>query len=796
MSQSDSGTDPLVELAEEFAERYRRGERPSPAEYADRYPEHAERILRLFPALVAMERLDPSELAATGPHAGEAAGRGEPPERLGDFRILRELGRGGMGIVYEAEQVALGRRVALKVLPRHVLGDGKATARFLREARAAARLHHTHIVPVFEVGRQGDDCYYAMQYIHGQGLDQVIVELRRLAHPPSEGEAGASAGATTSAGRDEAGEAVSRVARSLLSDTFEAGRDEGPGTPASSPPGDERAGGSAVLPGGAPLSDFERGRRRAYFRGVARIVSQAAGALAHAHARRVVHRDVKPSNILLDTAGIAWLADFGLAKAEEDGLTGTGDVPGTLRYMAPERFRGEGDGRADVYALGLTLYELLTLRPAFDSLDRMQLIEMIRGREPPRPRAIDPRVPRDLETIALKAIDKDPGRRYQTADEMAEDLRRFLDGEPIRARRVSAWGRAALWARRRPAEAALVVVGLLAAFVTVGMAVSLWYGDRLRESLYLQKIATAGLAWRDGNFGHLEKLLDSCPDSFHDLWEWRFLKRLCHPEKLLMPGHGGGVYHLAYSPDGTRIAAACLGGTVEHWDATSGRRIFARPAHALDGHGDAYGVAFSPDGRCFVTTGADGSVLRWDVATGRATRLAGPAPRPIWDVAFSPDGSRFATAESGGVVRLWDAKSGQGRALTGPPGRTGDVLQVAFSPDNRTLAFGGFAQPVTLWDLAAGGGRGRRSGRPGSPRKRPSAWRSARGMAGSWPRPARTGWRGSGTSAVVGRSGTCWATRGTSAGLPSARTAGGSPPPAAIPASRSGTPRAGRNCTP
>ena len=196
-----------------------------------------------------------------------------------------------------------------------------------------------------------------------------------------------------------------------------------------------------MLPGGTPVSSVEpSGRRQPFFRSVAQIGRQAAQGLAYAHARGIVHRDIKPSNLLLDIAGIVWITDFGLAKAGDDGLTATGDILGTLRYMAPERFRGEGDGRADIYALGLTLYELLTLRPAFDSSDRLKLIDQIQTEEPARPRSLDHRIPRDLETIVLKAIDKEPGRRYASADAMAEDLRRFLDDEAILARPVSAVG--------------------------------------------------------------------------------------------------------------------------------------------------------------------------------------------------------------------------------------------------------------------------------------------------------------------------------------------------------------------
>ena len=238
--------------------------------------------------------------------------------------------------------------------------------------------------------------------------------------------------------------------------------------------------GSAVMPGGAQISSFESSASpQPYFRSVAQIGRQAAEALAYAHARGVVHRDVKPANILLDTSGVVWITDFGLAKAEESGLTSTGDVLGTLRYMAPERLRGEGDARADVYALGLTLYELLTLRPAFDSADRLRLMEQIKEHDPPRPRAVDSRITRNLETVVQKAIEKDPNRRYQAAAEMGEDLRRFLDGEPIRARPVGELERAWKWAMRRKALTGLLLLAVVSLFA--GTAVSLGFSLQARH---------------------------------------------------------------------------------------------------------------------------------------------------------------------------------------------------------------------------------------------------------------------------------------------------------------------------
>src|SRR5262249_37153257 len=212
----------------------------------------------------------------------------------------------------------------------------------------------------------------------------------------------------------------------------------------SSPPS------SVILPGGSPLSSVESGRRP-FYRSAAHIGRQVAAGLAYAHARGIVHRDIKPSNLLLDTQGIVWITDFGLAKASDDGLTQTGDILGTIRYMAPERFRGEGDGRADVYALGLTLYELLTLKPAFDAPDRLRLIEQIKTAAPPRPRLLDSRIPRDLETIVLKAIEKDPQGRYPSADALAEDLRRILDRQPNQAQPPRRHPRHRRWQRRKPA---------------------------------------------------------------------------------------------------------------------------------------------------------------------------------------------------------------------------------------------------------------------------------------------------------------------------------------------------------
>jgi eukaryotic-like serine/threonine-protein kinase len=330
------------------------------------------------PAVVLMEQLKPRQ--EDGSAAGnKEAGTGAMPERMGAYRIVREIGRGGMGVVYEAEEEALGRRVAVKVLTNRLLTNETLKARFRRESRAAARLHHTNIVPVLGVGETSEHCYYAMQLIEGQGLDQVIEAAR--------------------ATQDKA--------------------------------------------------------RRARCRQAAQVGLQVAEALAYAHDQGVLHRDIKPSNLLLDVRGTVWVTDFGVAKlVEEAHLTQSGDFVGTLRYVAPEQFSGHSDARGDVYGLGVTLFELATLRPAFPDSTPQHLIRLITQEANLQPRKGNPDIPRDLETIILKAITRDPSRRYPSADKLADDLRRFLDDRPILARRAGPVEQAWRWCRRKPTLAA------------------------------------------------------------------------------------------------------------------------------------------------------------------------------------------------------------------------------------------------------------------------------------------------------------------------------------------------------
>ena len=329
-------------------------------------------------------------------------------------------------------------------------------------------------MPVFGVGREDGHHYFVMQFIAGLGLDVVLEDLRRLRR--GDGSASPPAGRGRSDGAVSAAEVAGAILTGRFSPTDRADGEPVPGTDA----GGLRRRHRLVTPGRAarpPDSSVGQPARRSadslarsdpdrpFYRSVARIGIQVAEALEYANRQGILHRDVKPSNLLLDTHGNVWVADFGLAKtAEADDLTHTGDILGTIRYMAPERFAGQCDARSDVYSLGLTLYELLALRPAFEASDRHELMGRVLHEEPERLRKLVPGVPRDLETIVAKAMARDPAERYATAAALAEDLQRFVEDRPIRARRVSAAEQAWRWCRRNPAVASLAA-GLLLALV-------------------------------------------------------------------------------------------------------------------------------------------------------------------------------------------------------------------------------------------------------------------------------------------------------------------------------------------
>ena len=393
-----SEPDAIDLLAEDYARRCRAGEQPPIDEYTTKYPELADEIRHLFPAVAFLEQGKGRIGQSSGSASSTGQNSGNAPvapglEKIGGYRVVRELGRGGMGVVYEAVDDRLGRTVAIKMLPRQASDDARSRERFEREARAIARLERTGIVPVFEVGEHNGAPYLVMKRIDGVGLDRVL--------------SGYS--------------------------------------------------GSVVLPADV------RGRAR----WVAGLGLQAAEALAYAHGQGVLHRDVKPSNLLLDGDGKLWLADFGLAKLADDvSLTHTGDLPGTLRYLAPECLHGQADARSDVYSLGLTMYELLVGQAAYPESDKLRLLQQIGTQTPAPPSQLVRALPSDIETIVLTAMSREPSARYITAEALSDDLKRFLDGRPILARRPSLAGRAVRWIRRNPIAAALGTVSVVLAVST------------------------------------------------------------------------------------------------------------------------------------------------------------------------------------------------------------------------------------------------------------------------------------------------------------------------------------------
>jgi len=416
---SEDGSTFLAILIDRLSARVQAGEVLDADALAAEHPDYADDLHRLLPAIGLLGDLsrDRHPLPCEGGALGASGGR------LGDFRIIREVGRGGMGIVYEAEQISLGRSVALKVLPFAATMDAKHLQRFKNEARAAASLEHEHIVPVYGVGSDGGVHYYAMKFIEGTTLTSLVHDMHYSTAP-------------VAAGNDRA---TTQVVAEL---STEDGR---PGP--------------------------------AFFRTAARLMFQAAEALEHAHSMGVVHRDIKPGNLMLDAGGNLWVTDFGLARTAADaGLTMSGDLIGTLRYMSPEQAlarHGLVDHRTDIYALGATLYELLTGQPVVMGDDRQEILRQIAFEEPLPPRKRNKNIPADLETIVLKAIEKNPADRYAGAKEIAEDLQRFLAGEPVRAKRQSIARRASKWARRHQA----VVVTAMAAFVVLSVGLGVAVGN-------------------------------------------------------------------------------------------------------------------------------------------------------------------------------------------------------------------------------------------------------------------------------------------------------------------------------
>jgi hypothetical protein len=563
------------------------------------------------------------------------------------YEILGVLGRGGMGVVYQARQVGLNRLVALKMILAGHHAGAEARDRFRAEAEAVARLHHPNVVQVYEVGEHEGRLYFSMEYCPGGGLDK---KLNATPFPPAE---------------------------------------------------------------------------------AARLIETLAGAVHAAHKQRVIHRDLKPANVLLAADGTPKVADFGLAKKlDEAGQTQSGAVLGTPSYMAPEQaasgVKVVGPA-ADVYALGAILYELLTGRPPFRGPTSYETVQQVLTDEPAPPRRLQSGVPADLETVCLKCLAKQPGRRYATAQELAEELRRFLDGKPVRARPVGALVRGWKWARRRPALAA--AYALLGATLVLGLggggATWLWLraenardalkaangalqqarddlrdaNRRLTEHAYADRITLAQREWDAGAARRARVLLSEAGELQEALtpgrhsWECDHLGRRFHQELLVIDSPGVGFSSVAFSPGGQRIAAASWEGTAGLWDAASGD-----PVAVLRGHkGYPLAVAFSPDGGRVATAGTDNRACLWD-SSGEPLAVLEGHTGPVQAAVFTPDGARVVTASQDGTARLWDPTSGKQLAfLEDHRDRLWHLWSVAISPDGGRFATVGGDGTVRLW---------------------------------------------------------------------------------------------------
>lgn len=697
----------LAEILGRLSDELQQNPQLSDDEVLTRYPDHAERLCGFLSMLRSIAALPKTEASLLG------SSRLELPDHeshtLGDFRILHELGRGGMGTVYEAEQISLGRRVAIKTLPFAALAHEKALQRFRNEVRAAAALQHPHIVPVYSVGEERGIHFYSMQLIHGQSLAELIHQTRceLLDSQAKSSTAGAS--------RESLCNEDPTIESSIV--------------PLDSTTVEEQALISTVL---NPVCGTQR------YRKAAQIGLQAAEALQYAHDQGVLHRDIKPGNLMLDASGKLYITDFGLARIETDaGLTMTGDILGTLRYMAPEQALAKRvviDHRADIYSLGATLYELLTLQPAFGETDRSELLKQIAFEEPQSLRKVDRSIPTELETIVLKAMAKDPEDRYQSAQELADDLRFHLHDQPIKAKPPSSLQRMAKWSRRHMGVVWTALASLLAitaASTVATMQISHYYEDariqrdlaeeaantadreahnakvalsaeaaarqRSDMNLYQAHIREAQGALQSGNVSRAEgllfKYLPTSSETDHRGWEWRYLLGQLDAGSEIVDVHPSRVRSVCLSPEG-HLFATLSSSHVRLWNLNP--RKIVRELHIP--HGMLTGASFSPDGQSLAITSMDGILRLWAVGEQGALRTIRPTEltrsntlnKPSW----SPDGESIASTFNGGVV-IWDVSQGieQKRIRWAPSWgtRMGDhasVESVAWHPSGKLIAIG------------------------------------------------------------------------------------------------------------
>jgi serine/threonine protein kinase/WD40 repeat protein len=682
--------DRLGEAIEAYLALLETGAAPDRNEFARRYPECEADLKEALEGLEVVAGLVGSSTGPGGPGRSLEAGR-----RIAGYRIVQELGRGGMGVVYEAVHVDLDRPVALKILATHSAPDSLSQQRFLNEAKTAAGLHHTHIVPVFDVGQVGGLCYYAMQRIEGTGLDRIIKAMRRERTGGVSSPSGMlswsrwrTRGQTRTAGI-ETGNGIDPTA------SWSGLGSQGLGGPGSmSGTGMARARPESTPPSPEPV--FQPPRGAAYFQWTARLGRLAAEALAHAHRRGVVHRDIKPSNLLVDDKGVPWVADFGLAlRVTEPSVAQSDSTQGTPRYMSPEQSRGEAlDGRTDVYSLGATLYELLTLRPPFEGRTSAELAVQIQNEEVVPPRKIDPRIPRDLETVVMKAMAKSASDRYASAQELADDLGRFLRLEPIQARHISAVERGWRLMRRHPAISAVVLTSSAVILAVATYAHLRVLEERnqavkarqitqsaletARTAMEAQKAALGRQLWREVTLLRLSRLPDRRSRGMERIREavetgpdQELAAKLRDEAVEILSSRDlvtqsrlptGPIWSLTFTSEGKRLATLNTEGTSirtwcpiegevkSEWDLREGEEEAANSGMGRGGLMMRMGNGLVPAGPFLAAIVRDGQAIRlFDVETGsRHEDIEMEADRIVVSLVGSETGNRLVTVE---VVR-------------------------------------------------------------------------------------------------------------------------------------------------
>ena len=675
----------LADLIEQAVACVKAGKELPVEALAGARPEWAAVLRDLVPGLRLLGSLESSTSRDEIPSDPSLPSELSAPIVLGDYRVSREIGRGGMGVVYEAWQITLKRRVALKVLPLAAALDPKTLGRFKIEAQAAASLHHAHIVPVYQVGCENGVHFYAMQFIEGRSLAELITNLH---------ESPANGATPNQSPLPVLRERVRVRAQHPAPDT-------------------------ATL---ALAETTHSGNKSAYFRTVAGLARDAALALHYAHQAGVVHRDIKPANLLIDSNLHIWVTDFGLARLQtEVGLTMTGDLVGTLRYMSPEQALGKGavlDERCDVYGLGATLFELLTLRPAYPGVDRQELLRKIAFDEPPGPQRIDRSIPIELDTIVRKAMAKRAEDRYARAQDLADDLQRFLDHKPVRARRPTPWEVGGKWVRRHTAAVGALVAVLLVTILALATSLVFISFERaetvrqksvaeeetriskLREasltwSNYVSEMQLLGRDWQNLSTQDLEARLNHLRplQSQEDPrgWEWYYLWRLAHITHKSFQAHKPNmpVHWMTFSPDGTKLVTTSKDSTVRVWKAAT-----LQPMATLTDHTDEVNrAAFSPDSKTLATTSDDGTVRLWDMETYRCKATLDCYKGEVHAVAISPDGrwliaaSRFSMPPK---LWMWDLKAATLKpAWEWVPFDVGEIHSMAFLPGANGCIIGG-----------------------------------------------------------------------------------------------------------